>query len=78
MSRKRAGDSGSARLFAAFSRPANDGHFTRLGRPVQRKELEHVRRAAGRIAEAAEQWTAAFNPVAIAAPDFEDLYRAAI
>ena len=27
---------------------------------------------------AAEQWTAAFNPVAIAAPDFEDLYRAAI
>ncbi len=29
-------------------------------------------------ANAAEQWTAGFNPVAIAAPDFEDLYRAAI
>jgi alcohol dehydrogenase len=29
-------------------------------------------------ASAAEQWTAAFNPVAIEAPDFEDLYRAAI
>jgi len=29
-------------------------------------------------ANAAEQWTAAFNPVAIAAPDFEDLFRAAI
>lgn len=27
---------------------------------------------------AAEQWTAAFNPVAIVAPDFEDLYRAAM
>lgn len=29
-------------------------------------------------ANAAEQWTGGFNPVAIAAPDFEDLYRAAI
>ena len=29
-------------------------------------------------ANAAEQWTAGFNPVASAAPDFEDLYRAAI
>ncbi|MDP7398760.1 MAG: iron-containing alcohol dehydrogenase [Lentisphaeria bacterium] len=32
----------------------------------------------GLAANAAEQWTAAFNPVAIAAADFEDLYRAAI
>jgi alcohol dehydrogenase len=29
-------------------------------------------------AEAAAQWTAQFNPRPVAAPDFEQLYRAAL